>query len=105
MAAVSTYEISVRPRHNNPEDSHLHTRRRENLKSHLIYCCYYTGLELQHCMVSEIVVPYILLNIYYIEKCYYENSMYYWYVYYVLMLHKISSSIWASRKATAVLGS
>jgi hypothetical protein len=22
-------------RHNNPEDSHLHTRRRENLKSHL----------------------------------------------------------------------
>jgi hypothetical protein len=39
MEAVSTYETSVNfyqtTRRNIPEDSHLHTRRRENLKSHL----------------------------------------------------------------------
>jgi hypothetical protein len=38
MKAVSTSETSVNfyqaTRRNNPEDSHLHTRRRENLKSH-----------------------------------------------------------------------
>jgi hypothetical protein len=28
-------------RRNNPEDSHLHTRRRENLKSHQEIVCYY----------------------------------------------------------------
>jgi hypothetical protein len=37
MDAASTYETSVNfyqtTRRNNPEDSHLHTRRRENLKS------------------------------------------------------------------------
>jgi hypothetical protein len=36
--AASTSETSVifsqTARRNNPEDSHLHTRRRENLKSH-----------------------------------------------------------------------
>jgi hypothetical protein len=39
MVAKSTSETSVKfyqiTRRNNPEDSHLHTRRRENLKSHL----------------------------------------------------------------------
>jgi hypothetical protein len=38
MEAASTSETSVNfyqtTRRNNPEDSHLHTRRRENLKSH-----------------------------------------------------------------------
>jgi hypothetical protein len=37
MEAESTSETSVnfyQARHNNPEDSHPHTRRRENLKSH-----------------------------------------------------------------------
>jgi hypothetical protein len=38
MEAVSASETSVNfyqtTRRNNPEDSHLHTRRRENLKSH-----------------------------------------------------------------------
>jgi hypothetical protein len=38
MEAASTSETSVRfyqtTWRNNPEDSHLHTRRRENLKSH-----------------------------------------------------------------------
>jgi hypothetical protein len=38
MAAASTSETSVNifqtTRRNDPEDSHLHTRRRENLKSH-----------------------------------------------------------------------
>jgi hypothetical protein len=37
MEAASTSETSVKPqttRRYNPEDSHLHTRRRENLKSH-----------------------------------------------------------------------
>jgi hypothetical protein len=39
MEAASTSETSVNfyqtTRRNNPEDSHLHTRRRENIKSHL----------------------------------------------------------------------
>jgi hypothetical protein len=38
MEVASTSEMSVKfyqtTRRNNPEDSHLHTRRRENLKSH-----------------------------------------------------------------------
>jgi hypothetical protein len=38
MEAASTSETSVNfyqtTRRNNPEDSHFHTRRRENLKSH-----------------------------------------------------------------------
>jgi hypothetical protein len=38
MEAASTSEMSVNfyqiTQRNNPEDSHLHTRRRENLKSH-----------------------------------------------------------------------
>jgi hypothetical protein len=38
MVAASTSETSVKvqqaTRRNNPEDSHLHTRRCENLKSH-----------------------------------------------------------------------
>jgi hypothetical protein len=41
MEAVKTSETSVNfyqpTRRNNPEDSHLHTRRRENLKSHKIF--------------------------------------------------------------------
>jgi hypothetical protein len=41
MEAVSSSETSVNiyqtTRRDFPEDSHLHTRRRENLKSHLIY--------------------------------------------------------------------
>jgi hypothetical protein len=40
MKAASTYETSVNfyqtTRRNNPEDSHFHTRRHENLKSHPI---------------------------------------------------------------------
>jgi hypothetical protein len=32
---VNFYQTTLR---NNPEDSHLHTRRRENLKSHLLGC-------------------------------------------------------------------
>jgi hypothetical protein len=39
VGAANTYETSVNfyqtTRRNNPEDSHLHTSRRENLKSHL----------------------------------------------------------------------
>jgi hypothetical protein len=38
MVTSSIFETSVNfyetTRRNNPEDSHLHTRRRENLKSH-----------------------------------------------------------------------
>jgi hypothetical protein len=41
MEAASTSETSVNfyraTRRNNPEDSHLHTRRRENLKSHTVW--------------------------------------------------------------------
>jgi hypothetical protein len=40
LEAAGTSETSVNfyqtTRSNNPEDSHLHTRRRENLKSHLV---------------------------------------------------------------------
>jgi hypothetical protein len=40
IEAVSTSETSVRfyqtTRRNTPEDGHLHTRSRENLKSHLV---------------------------------------------------------------------
>jgi hypothetical protein len=43
MEPVSTSEMSVNvyqnTRRNNPEDSHLHTRSRENLKSHLKNPC------------------------------------------------------------------
>jgi hypothetical protein len=41
MEAASTSETSVcfyqTTRSNNPDDSHLHTRRREDLKSHYMY--------------------------------------------------------------------
>jgi hypothetical protein len=41
MEATSTSETTVNfyqtTRRNNPEDSHRHTRRRENLKSHQVY--------------------------------------------------------------------
>jgi hypothetical protein len=41
MEAANTSETSVNfyrtTRRNNPEDSHLHTRRRENLRSQWIY--------------------------------------------------------------------
>jgi hypothetical protein len=40
MEAVSTFQTSVNfnqiTRRNNPEDGHLHTDRRENLKSHRV---------------------------------------------------------------------
>jgi hypothetical protein len=43
MEAASTSETSVNfyqtTRHNNPDDRHLHTRRRKNLKSHLVNLC------------------------------------------------------------------
>jgi hypothetical protein len=43
MEAASTYETSVNfyqtTRRNNPEDSHLHTRWRENLKSYFVCAC------------------------------------------------------------------
>jgi hypothetical protein len=56
MMAVSIYETSVNfyqtTRRNNPEVSHLHARRRENLKSHK--CCtlavyYRAGVLSYHC--------------------------------------------------------
>jgi hypothetical protein len=41
MEAASTSETSVNvyqtTRRNNPEDSHLHSRRSENLKSHMLF--------------------------------------------------------------------
>jgi hypothetical protein len=43
MEAASPCETSANfyqnKRRNNPEDSHLHTRRRENLKSHKAIVC------------------------------------------------------------------
>jgi hypothetical protein len=45
MEAASTPKTSVNfyqtIRRNNPEDSHLHTRRRENLKYQIIQCLSY----------------------------------------------------------------
>jgi hypothetical protein len=39
MEAASTSKTSTRLRRSNPEDSHLHTRRRENMKSHRKIWC------------------------------------------------------------------
>jgi hypothetical protein len=43
MEAASTSEMSANfyqtTRRNNPEDSHLHTRRRENISSHMEAVC------------------------------------------------------------------
>jgi hypothetical protein len=48
MKAARTYETMVNfyqtTRRNSPEDSHFHTRRRENLKSHY-YCYLFEGSE------------------------------------------------------------
>jgi hypothetical protein len=45
MEEVSTSETSVSmyqtTQCNNPEDNHIHSRRRENLKSHASFCIYY----------------------------------------------------------------
>jgi hypothetical protein len=50
MEAASTSETSVKfyqtARHNNPEDSHLHTRNRKNLKSHMLSSDYAQDSEL-----------------------------------------------------------
>jgi hypothetical protein len=50
MVSVSTSDTSVNfyktTRRNNPEDSHLHTRRRENLKSHITACLLIQSLSL-----------------------------------------------------------
>jgi hypothetical protein len=53
MEAASTSETSVNfsqtTRHNNPEDSHLLTRRCENLKSHLPkFAKYYLDYQMNH---------------------------------------------------------
>jgi hypothetical protein len=49
VEAASTSETSVNfyqsTRRNIPEDSHLHTCRRENLKSHLYLCSLFNDLE------------------------------------------------------------
>jgi hypothetical protein len=56
MEAVSTSEPSVNfyqtARHNNPGDSHLHTRRRENLKSHKLY----TNQEIKYHKANRLVM-------------------------------------------------
>jgi hypothetical protein len=59
MEAVSTSETSVNfyqtTRHDIPEDSHLHTHRREDLKSQLIDCFYYpiiVYLTVKHIVIS-----------------------------------------------------
>jgi hypothetical protein len=52
MEAARTSETSVKfyqtTRHNNPEDSHLRTHRRENLKSYFYQCTRRTITEDSH---------------------------------------------------------
>jgi hypothetical protein len=70
MEAAGTYETSVNfyqtTRRSNPEDSHLHTRRRENLKSHFpklgfhILKTYLLGL---HPGIGELFFRALFLNI------------------------------------------
>jgi hypothetical protein len=54
MEAARTSETSVNfyqtARRNNPEDSCLHTRRRENLKSHNVNCLYDSVFSRLHCV-------------------------------------------------------
>jgi hypothetical protein len=54
VEAENTSETSVNfyqtTRRNNPEDSHIHVRRRENLKSHPEFRC----IVLSFCMDTEI---------------------------------------------------
>jgi hypothetical protein len=49
MVALSTSETQVNlyqtARRDNPEDSHVHTRRRENLKSHIPGICLFCALN------------------------------------------------------------
>jgi hypothetical protein len=52
MAAASTSEMSVNfyqtTRRNNPEDSNLHIRRRENMKFHVSSKCSYAFFPVPH---------------------------------------------------------
>jgi hypothetical protein len=68
MDAASTDKTSVNffhtTRRNNPEDSHLHTRRRENLKYHLVQIMMLSIFRfLQPPVTSTFSVPGVLLSI------------------------------------------
>jgi hypothetical protein len=58
IEAANTSETSVNfyqtSRHNNPEYSILHTRRRENLKSHLVWIKFV--LWLNKCFIGTVFV-------------------------------------------------
>jgi hypothetical protein len=46
VTSETSVDLHQTPRRNNPEDSHLHTRRRENLKSRLVpYFSYFSQLQ------------------------------------------------------------
>jgi hypothetical protein len=49
--------------HNNPEDRHLHTRRRENLKSHKFFCHFIFEICIVHrCCSGENILKTWALN-------------------------------------------
>jgi hypothetical protein len=60
MEAASTFETSVNfcgtMRRNNPEDSHIHTRRRENLRSHLVLSLLIDMLTLKTLKIKKDVI-------------------------------------------------
>jgi hypothetical protein len=65
IEAASTSETTVNfyqtTRRNNPEDSRLHTRRRENLKSHIISINQKLVCLIQFCSLLFMEIPYGVL--------------------------------------------
>jgi hypothetical protein len=61
MEAENSSETSVNfyqtTRRNNPEDSHLHTRRRENLKSHILFDIILAGFKVLTAVSTKMAMP------------------------------------------------
>jgi hypothetical protein len=59
MEAASIFETSVNfyqtTRRNNQEDSHIHTRRRKNLKSHQKEKCFKRNLQILMRSMSDVM--------------------------------------------------
>jgi hypothetical protein len=73
MEVESTSETSVNfyqtTRRNNPEDNHLHTRHRENLKSHLAYISFFTYIACIMLSIYYLLLLLLLLFIFIFYQC------------------------------------
>jgi hypothetical protein len=69
MEAASTSEMSVNfyqtTRRNNPEDSHLHARRRESLRSHLGSICQLLHIFTYGTAIYIIIITFFVLDFIY----------------------------------------